>query len=234
MMRKFLIFLGATVVIAIQAATVYAVRTHGADRPKDLVVALDPEGLDASLTARCAGGHTAPDKAADACTTLIQHGGMAPVDEAAIYVNRGNALLRLRENVRALADFEHALTIYADSTAALFSRAVVREIFGEHRRALEDYTRVVALVPEHWRAYTRRGLVHQRLGETALAIADFDRALEISPEEPEPYARRSHSNRVLKRFDRALADAERAVAIRPEFALGYRQRGLLHLEREEF
>lgn len=233
-MRRLLISLAAILAVAISSAMVYAVRSYEPNRADGVVLALDSEGAEASLTARCAGRRATPDLAAEACTQLIERGGMAPLDAAAVHVNRGNAYLRLSENLRALPDFERAIALNPESTSAFFSRGVAREVFGEHRRALEDFSRVIALAPEHWRAYTRRGLAHQRLGEHLRAIADFDRAVEIGPTEPEPYARRSHSHRALKHYDRAYADAERALAADPGYGFAYRQRALVHLEREEF
>lgn len=63
-------------------------------------------------------------------------------------LERGDALSWLGRYEEAIADYDRAIALDADSTAASFQRCRVKSELGRHEESIEDYNELMHLDPE--------------------------------------------------------------------------------------
>ncbi len=88
--------------------------------------------------------HNAKKGAAQAVDYYTRALALNPVDFWSDYVNRGNAWSYLKEDDKALADYEAALKAKPDLGAAHYNRAIVYERLGRTEQAKADLTQAYA------------------------------------------------------------------------------------------
>lgn len=119
-------------------------------------------------------------EACEHCTQLLQtHPG-----DAELHVNRGNALLGLRQLREARASFETALALHPGHVDALINRARAHEALGQPLAALDDLDQALKLAPGHVDALNNRGNVLTDLGRAREALIDYQRARSHAPDAP--------------------------------------------------
>ena len=78
-------------------------------------------------------------------------------EDAALYNNRGNVLLELRNNAEAAKDFGQAIALAPTYGPAYNNRGNARYFLGDHAGAIADFTRAVALMPASSVPFNGRG-----------------------------------------------------------------------------
>ena len=127
----------------------------------------------------CATGD--PHQRIIACSqTILNAPANAKVRVGAL-VNRGHAHEALDELALALADYQAALAIDANSVAALRSRAALSYRRGQNDETLTDLTRAIDILPDDLESLRLRGTVRAEMGDAVHAIEDFSKILDVRP-----------------------------------------------------
>jgi tetratricopeptide (TPR) repeat protein len=83
---------------------------------------------------KCAGtaaqGYTS-DTIIEACSAIIREGGYPGILSGAYY-NRGNAYFDKSEFAKAIADYDHALSLRPDFRTAMFNRGLAKKHLGDN------------------------------------------------------------------------------------------------------
>ena len=161
----------------------------------------------------CATGD--PHQRITACSqTILNAPANAKVRVGAL-VNRGHAHEALAELALALADYQAALEIDANSVAALRSRAALLYRRGQNDEALKDLTHAIAIVPDDLQSLRIRGAVRAEMGDTAHAIEDYSKILDVSPADLSAREGRALALAATGEHARAVQDFNRILERQP-------------------
>lgn len=133
------------------------------------------------------------------------------------YVFRGSIYLKLTCFELALRDFDQAIELDKDQSAAYIFRAKVFESYHAWEKALQDY----AKAEENDKSsivYEERASLFERLGCLQEALSDFDRLVELNPEDFYVYSLRADLKEKLEDMHGALLDYSKAIALNPYYS----------------
>ncbi len=150
------------------------------------------------------------------------------------YYNRGVAHGKVRNYMQAISDFDRAIEIDPEYSAAYYNRSLAYGKLGNYKQAIADCDRAIGINPEYADAYYTRGLAYSKLGNYTQAISDFDRAIGINPEYADAYHNRGLADGKLGEHWQAISDFDRAIEINPEYAEAYYGRGLAYGKLGEY
>jgi tetratricopeptide (TPR) repeat protein len=94
-------------------------------------------------------------------------------------VNRGTKELDAGDLVGALSDFNRAIELDPNYSAAYFSRGLVLRRQADYDGAISDFTKAIELNPIA-EAYLDRGAASKDKGDRDGAIADYTKAIELN------------------------------------------------------
>lgn len=180
---------------------------------------------------------TPPEPPTEQPTIPIEMAGVAEAEidvEAADYVHRADAYLRLGEYKNAIADYGKAIALDPNFEKAYYNRGLAYAQQQQYPEAVADLTQAIALDPEHATAYYNRGLVHARQNDLVQAIADYDQAIAQAPAEAAFYNSRANAYYKIGDHQRAIADYDQAIKRDPAYADAYLNRGLAYATIEEY
>jgi len=114
-----------------------------------------------------------------ACDRAINSGRHSPAEMAELYTNRGQEYYLVRDDDRAMADFNRGIA--ADRTQPLLfgNRGNVHNRREALAEALADYSEAIRLDPMFTAAYTSRGRVYRKMGDERRARQEFEKALSL-------------------------------------------------------
>ena len=124
-----------------------------------------------------------PFEAADDYTKIA---ALLPNDARPL-VQRGYALAALKQEDKALADFETALKLDPKEANALVGRAELRRVAKKWAEAIVDYDAALALDPDDFRGLMGRAAAHYGAGEIEKALADYAETMKQHPDEPQAF-----------------------------------------------
>jgi tetratricopeptide (TPR) repeat protein len=119
---------------------------------------------------------------------------------------------------RAVADYNHALTLFPFNVSIRERRAQCLHQLGLLRSALADYDRVLGRQPANADARFNRARTWFALGEYAQALQDCDAALEIAPDMAEALFLRGLIHFRQGRYENAVREFTQALASPPDDA----------------
>jgi tetratricopeptide (TPR) repeat protein len=82
---------------------------------------------------------------------------------------------------RAVADYDRAISIKSDFTAAYYNRGLVLADKKQYAKAISDFTTVLQVDPKNAMALYRRGTAYLNSGDAKNGNADLAEARAISP-----------------------------------------------------
>ena len=118
----------------------------------------------------------------DHCNAALESQALPKKDRVATLVNRGVVFNHRKSYTAAFADFETALALDPEVSAAYVNRG--NSYFSTQRidLAIEDYTTALQMNPrDPYIAYYNRGLANEANRDANLAFADFVRVIELRP-----------------------------------------------------
>lgn len=131
--------------------------------------------------------------------------------QAALYVERGDALFQLHDFDGAIADYSSAIKLDDKQDQAWFGRGMARGRAGQLQEGIADLSVYLARHPDSARAHTKRGVRYIWAGELDKAQQDLSRAIELDPTYAEAHddlgvllARRQRYDQAEKHFQAAL------------------------------
>jgi len=152
---------------------------------------------------------------------------------AAFYSNRANALLALKQQKAAIADYDKAISLQPDYAQAYNNRGSALQELKQFGAALASYDKAIELDPGYAQAYNYRGTALQELKRPHDALASFDRAIALAPGYAEACGNRGIALQDLNKFNDAIASFDKAILLNPDFADAYSNRGVALQELQQ-
>jgi len=158
------------------------------------------------------------------------------VQDADVYINRGNAYHMKADYDKAIADYNKAIELSAPvddlgpsgSPVAYANRGGTYLAKGEKEKAISDYTKAIELSPSYSSAYMSRGEIYRDNKETDKAFADYTKVIELDPQNSDAYLSRGHIYGDRNEKDKAALDYDRAIELNPKNAEAHFYRGQLY------
>jgi tetratricopeptide (TPR) repeat protein len=135
----------------------------------------------------------------------------SPKANSVTHMDRGNIYLKLKDEDRALADYNAAIRDDPANAGAYVNRG---DVFGRRQmgeKAIADYGTALRLNPNQAEAYYNRALEYLKSGKIDTAIHDLDSAIELKPDLCESYVKRAMAYAVKGDVSRQLSDLESAA-----------------------
>lgn len=146
---------------------------------------------------------------------------------------RGVALEHLGSYDLAMNDFEHALSINPNESAAWQGKAATYIDTGEYRLAVKAADRAIELAktPDDKieNGYLLRGFALNRLESYDDALQSFDKAIEIDPKSLDLWQNKAYSLTKLGRFEEVLKCYDVMTGIEPKNAELWSKKGEIQL-----
>jgi aspartyl protease family protein len=143
------------------------------------------------------------------------------------YNRRGLAFLNKRDLDRAFADFNEAMNLNPNLSAAYNNRGLVHQRRNDFDLAFADYSEAIRRENNAF-AYNNRGLMYARRYDYAAAVADYSEAIKHNhPNLAQVYKNRGLAHKSLGLTEEAIADFRRAQAIDPSDQTSKAQLALL-------
>ncbi|MBP0030587.1 tetratricopeptide repeat protein [Roseofilum sp. Guam] len=100
------------------------------------------------------------------------------------WLNRGNALVMLRQPQAAIESYEKALELQPGLYEAWGNKGVALLNLGKYGEAIAAFDEALKLKSDYHEAWDNRGLALRELGQIEEAIESFDRAISINSNDP--------------------------------------------------
>ena len=149
------------------------------------------------------------------------------VGDSNLFVFRGSLYLKLTCFELALNDFNRAVELDENQTAAYVFRAKVFESYGYSEKALSDYAKAEENDSNSSIVYEERASLFERLGCLPEALSDFDRLVELNPEDFYVYSLRADLKEKLEDMHGALVDYSTAIELNPYYSDLYSYRAAI-------
>jgi len=149
------------------------------------------------------------------------------VGDSNLFVFRGSLYLKLTCFELALNDFNRAIELDENQTAAYVFRAKVFESYRYSEKALNDYAKAEENDSNSSIVYEERASLFERLGCLPEALSDFDRLVELNPEDFYVYSLRADLKEKLEDMHGALVDYSTAIELNPYYSDLYSYRAAI-------
>jgi tetratricopeptide (TPR) repeat protein len=119
----------------------------------------------------------------DHCDLALRDRTLSKKDRIATLINRGILFNHRKDYTAAIADFEAALALDPEASAAYVNRGNAYFSTEQFDLAIDDYSTSLQMNPRNpYIAHFNRGLSNEAKRETKLAFADFVRVTELRPD----------------------------------------------------
>ncbi len=147
------------------------------------------------------------------------------VSPADVYVLRGQQFTLQKKYDKALSDFNKAVELAPNDTAARMERA---NLYAEMRNfplALKDCNSVIAQHPKDIFCYELRAKILEASKQPDKALSDLTKIVDLSGTDPPAYLRRGQLYDRLGQYEKAISDYSMAIDLNHSDDDGYRFRG---------
>jgi tetratricopeptide (TPR) repeat protein len=156
---------------------------------------------------------------------LYKQNQIAKVITSVDYNNRGLAKSALGKKEDAISDYDMAIKLAPNDSAAYYNRGLAKYDLGKKEDAIADYDQAIKLAPNDSAAYNNRGITKYELGKEEEAIADYNQAIKLAPSDSAAYNNRGLSKFALDKKNEAIADYDQAIKFAPNDSAAYHNRG---------
>jgi TonB family protein len=125
------------------------------------------------------------------------------------------------EYLRALKDFDKALSMQPDNGDFYYSRAVVHDRLGNTDSAFADLAKAVGLISSEFGrsvAFARRAEILHKQGKLDESIKDYSQAIRLAPNFAYHFGNRGDVYSEKKEYEKAIADYSEAIKLDPKNA----------------
>ena len=132
------------------------------------------------------------------------------------YACRGGVLSNQGEFLKAVKDFDQALSLQPENGDFYYSRAQVHDRLGHTDLALTDLDKAVDLIKSQFGrsvAFALRGRIYQKEGKLDQSIKDYGEAIGLAPEFAYHHGNRADVYFEKKEYQKAIADYSEAIRL---------------------
>jgi tetratricopeptide (TPR) repeat protein len=169
------------------------------------------------------------ESAIDAYSEALE---LNPEFSEAFYYRGSHYYSHLKNNRKALSDFNNAIKLDDSEASYYISRGLCYYDINNLELAIRDFNRAIDLVyPASYllfRAFALRGNAYEKKGEDREALQDYTRAIEINPEAVNIYYRRGLVNRNLKNYEESVEDFCNVIELDKKHSDAYHERGVTY------
>ncbi|MEA3493184.1 MAG: tetratricopeptide repeat protein [Candidatus Margulisiibacteriota bacterium] len=141
------------------------------------------------------------------------------------FMNRGNVYKQRKEYLKALEDYNKALSMEPDSSKVLGNRGSLYHEMEEHHLAVIDLRRAVKIDPAKHKAFNNLGNSLGQVGKLKEALQAYSSAISVGPERAIYYHNRGNTYLHMGRDHKAIADFSKALDLDPKLKETYFKRG---------
>lgn len=182
----------------------------------------------------CFGGPgISDDQKLAACTRIIDSGRESSENLAKAFLKRGNAYSAKRDFVRAIQDYDQAISAKPDYASAFNNRGIVYYEMHYFNRAIADFDQAIRLNPNLAEAFYNRGLSYSEIGDLARAIKDYDEAIRLRPDYVDAFIGRGLAYSAMGDQFRAIQNYDQVIRLKPDYGEAYAKRGRAYLRLEQ-
>lgn len=164
------------------------------------------------------------EKAIRCLSDLIE----AEPQNALAYNNRGLAYAYVKENAKAIADFDKAISLSGKTASFYNNRGNVYAGEGDFTRAISDFNKATELDSKSTAAYNNRGLVYLRMGQPEDAEADFANAIKIDPADMSVHNSLGLLFLNKNEPEKAIFEFDKIISQRPDYGEAYVNRAVAY------
>ena len=129
------------------------------------------------------------------------------------YYDRGMARFKEDKYKGAVADFDEAISIRPNYTAAYIGRGNAKIGLGQHEEAIDDFDQALQLRPDDPNVYYNRGFAKFMLGRYQGAIVDFDQVIRLRPHYAYAFYIRGEAKSRIGLYEEAIADWQASLEL---------------------
>ncbi len=169
------------------------------------------------------------------CTWLINSRHETTRGLATAYANRGTAY-GFDDQAKGLADLQQAVKVDPSFVVGWAELCSAQNwIAKDSQSAIQSCSKALEVDPKSSQAWTYRGDIYLRAKEYDKAIADYSHAIEFSSGQwMWPLDNRGEAYLRKGDLDLALADFNSVIRVSSDWAMGYLDRGILHLREKAY
>ena len=138
-----------------------------------------------------------------------------------LYVARGDAWFKLHEFDKAVSDYDQALSIDKDISAAWFGRGMAYGRMGQIDKGIADLGQFIKRNPKSSVAYTKRGVRYLWKGDRNNAEKDLRKAIELNPNNAEAHDDLGVIHAQRGDVTEAISHFSKTIAIDPTYQKGH-------------
>ncbi|BAU44962.1 tetratricopeptide repeat protein [Leptolyngbya sp. O-77] len=158
----------------------------------------------------------------------------SPEQQARSHYYQGFTFLVDGEYSEAIAQFDQAISIQSNFSAAYTARANAHRAQQAYDAAIADYNRAIELDPKYAIAYNNRGITYGYMRNLEAAEADYTRAVEINPKYASAYNNRGSIYWEQGNFEAAVENFSHAISIDSNYAVAIANRGAVYRRLEQY
>jgi TonB family protein len=158
---------------------------------------------------------------------------------ATAYACRGGVLSNTGEYLKAIKDYDQALSLQPDNGDFYYGRAQVHDHIGNTELALNDSTKAVELIKSEFGrsvAFALRARIYERQRKLDEAISDYSEAIRLAPDFAYHHSNRAEVYSEKKEYQKAIADYSEAIKLDPKNPYFRRDRAKVYraLRQDDF
>jgi Tfp pilus assembly protein PilF len=170
-------------------------------------------------------GNTAPPRAIQACTELLDPNTFERHVRFFAFANRAAAYCAQGDKQHALDDYSAAVKLAFHNADLYYSRGVCYATQSDDDAALRDFDTAIRINPKLVPALLQRAKVYQARGNFSLARADYSEAIGLQPKTAALWSERGYACIRQHDYESAIRDEAQAIQLDPKLARAYFLRG---------
>ncbi len=143
------------------------------------------------------------------------------------YLAQGNSLLDKNHPKPSLSEFQKAIDLKRNSSAAWKGKGDALFIMGRYLGALEAYKKAIALEPNNLKALNNIGKILHKQGEFQQAINVYQQAIKIDSNHAAAWSGQGLAYMSRKQYEKAKDSFDKAQSIKPEDPTIWIQKGIV-------
>jgi tetratricopeptide (TPR) repeat protein len=171
-------------------------------------------------------GNTAPPRAIQACTELLNRNIFEHWLWFFVYANRAAAYFAQGDKQHALDDYNEAVNLAPHNADLHYNRGVFYEAQFDADAALRDFNTAIAIDSKHVPALRQRAKLYQARGNFSLARSDYSEAIGLQPKTAALWSERGYVCLRQHDVESAARDEATAIQLDPKLARAYFLRGV--------